>query len=441
MRRVLSYLSLCAVALAAAATPAAAEVGWVKAWGSEGTGPDQFRLPDGITVDTAGSVFVADRDNNRLLRFDSEGRPREFPAFRRQRSGLQPGRFRLPYDVAADALGNLYVADTHNHRIQQFTPDGRFIRMWGSLGTGDGQFNQPRDIAVDAFGNVWAADHENKRVQKFTRDGRFLLKVGANGGDGTLGSGPGEFNSPRGLSSDPAGNIYVADDANHRIVKLANDGRFIANFGVDGGGWDKWGPGPNQFSLPYGTAVDGEGHVWVADTENNRVEEIDPVDGSFLSVWGRNGGDGSAGPAVGEFDHPYNVATDCVGNVYVTDQGNHRVVKLGEAAAPPPVCPPRLSLGAAPGQRGRTLVVEAACDRACRASAVARVRLPDGVTARFRSPTRTLWGKGLTTLSLRLPARVRSALAGGQRLTAVVTVTAQGAPGAEHHLKRNVSLR
>jgi DNA-binding beta-propeller fold protein YncE len=441
MRRVIVCLLACALALGVHAGPAAAELGWVKAWGSEGTGPDQFRLPDGITVDNAGNVFVADRDNNRLLKFDSEGRPRELPAFRRQRSGLQPGRFKLPYDVAADALGNLYVADTHNHRIQQFTPQGRFIRMWGSLGTGDGKFNQPRDIAVDAFGNVWAADHENKRVQKFTRDGRFLLKVGANGGDGSFGSGPGEFNSPRGVSSDREGNIYVADDANHRIVKLANDGRFIANFGVDGGGWDKWGPGPNQFSLPYGTAVDLEGHVWVADTENNRVEEIDPADGHFLSVWGRNGGDGTAGSAVGEFDHPYNVATDCAGSVYVTDQGNHRVVKLGEPAAARPVCPPRLSLRGAPVQRGRTLLVEAACDRACRASAVARVRLPGARTARFRSRTRTLWGGGPTTLSLRLPARVRAALTGGRKLAAVVTVTAQGAPGAEQRARRRVRLR
>jgi DNA-binding beta-propeller fold protein YncE len=441
MRRVLSCLAVCALALALGAPGAAAEVGWVKAWGSEGTGPAQFRLPDGITVDGAGNVFVADRDNNRLLKFDSEGRPLEFPAFRRQRSGLQPGRFRLPYDVAADALGNLYVADTHNHRIQQFTPDGRFIRMWGTLGTGDGQFNQPRDIAVDAFGNVWAADHENKRVQKFTRDGRFLLKVGANGGDGTSGGGPGEFNSPRGVSSDAAGNIFVADDANHRIVKLANDGRFIANFGVDGGGWDKWGPGPNQFSLPYGTAVDVQGHVWVADTLNNRVEEIDPVDGRFLSVWGRNGGDGSAGSAVGDFDLPYNVATDCVGNVYVTDQGNHRVVKLGGPAAPAPVCPPRLSLDGAPAQRGQSLVVEAACDRTCRVSAVARVRLPGGTRASFRSGTSTLWSAGPTTLDLRLPARVRRELARGGGATAAVTVTAQGAPGAEQRLRRAVRLR
>src|SRR3954465_7169073 len=223
-RRAAVVLLTLALAGLLGAAPASARWGFMRAWGTVGSGDGQFAWPDGIGVDNGGTVWVADRDNNRLERFSSNGRFRKFKAFRHQHRSDAPGRLNLPYDVAPDALGNLYVADTHNHRIQEFSPTGKLIRKWGSLGSGSGQFNQPRGIAVDPFGNVWVADHENHRVQKFTADGRFLGRFGANGGDGSFGLGPGDFNSPRGLSSDAVGDIYVADDANHRIVKLSNDG-------------------------------------------------------------------------------------------------------------------------------------------------------------------------------------------------------------------------
>src|SRR3954453_18046588 len=231
MVRGAALLSFMFVALLAGAAPASAQFGFLSAWGTVGNDDGQFALPDGIGVDNGGTVWVADRDNNRVERFGRDGRFRAFKALRRQHRSPLPGRLNLPYDVAPDALGNLYVADTHNHRIQEFSPTGKLIRTWGSLGSGSGEFNQPRGVAVDPFGNVWVADHENHRVQKFTADGRFLGRFGANGGDGSFGLGPGGFNSPRGLSSDAVGNIYVADDANHRIVKLSNDGAVLAVWG------------------------------------------------------------------------------------------------------------------------------------------------------------------------------------------------------------------
>ena len=289
-RRGAAALILVALSLAFAA-PAAGSFGFLRAWGTVGNGDGQFALPDGIGVDNGGTVWVADRDNNRVERFTSSGRFRAFPALRHQHRSPAPGRLNLPYDVAPDALGNVYVADTHNHRIQEFSPTGRLIRKWGGRGSGGGQFWQPRGVAIDPFGNVWVADHENHRVQKFTATGRFLGKFGANGGDGSYGGGWGEFNSPRGLSSDAAGNIYVADDANHRIVKLANDGATLAQWGradLQPGAAD------GEFNLPYGTAVDRFGHLWVADTLNNRLVEM-TTDGVVLAKYGARGGDGTAG--------------------------------------------------------------------------------------------------------------------------------------------------
>src|SRR4051812_45238602 len=106
------------------AAPASADFGFLRAWGTVGNDDGQFALPDGIGVDNAGTVWVADRDNNRVQRFTSNGRFREFKALRRQHRSDLPGRLNLPYDVAPDALGNVYVADTQNHRIQEFSPTG-----------------------------------------------------------------------------------------------------------------------------------------------------------------------------------------------------------------------------------------------------------------------------------------------------------------------------
>jgi DNA-binding beta-propeller fold protein YncE len=430
---------LSAFAVAVAATPAAAEMRFLTAWGSKGTGAGQFTLPDGVEVDNAGNVWVADSRANRILRFSSEGEPRPFRPFRKRSWTDRDGYFRMPYGLAVDLLGFIYVADTHNHRIQQFAPDGRFMRKWGGFGTGDGQFNQPRGIALDPAGNVWVADHENKRVQKFDREGRFLLKVGANGGDGSPGRGAGEFNSPRGLASDALGNVYVADDSNSRIVKLRNDGTFVANFGYDLALYqDNSGSADGQYNLPYDTAVDPEGHVWVADTKNHRLVEIDPNDGRFLSRWGANGGGGTAGHGLGEFDHTFTVAVDCVGNVYVSDAENHRIQKFGDPASPRPVCPPRLSVREL-GGRG-AVTAEVVCDRPCRASAAATVRVR-GRTARMRSRERLLWQAGSVTLRLGLPAAIRRVLRSGERLAARVTVTAEGAPGASRSVRRTVRLR
>jgi tripartite motif-containing protein 71 len=400
------------------AATASASFGFLRAWGTVGSGEGQLALPDGIGVDNGGTVWVADRDNNRVERFTSDGRYQPFPALRHQHRSAAPGRLNLPYDVAPDALGNLYVADTQNHRIQEFSPTGKLLRSFGSLGSGDGQFWQPRGIAIDPFGNVWVADHENHRVEKFTADGRFLGRFGANGGDGSFGLGWGEFNSPRGLSSDAAGNIYVADDANHRVVKLSNDGVTLAMWGradLQPGAAD------GEFNLPYGTAVDAAGHLWVADTLNNRLVEM-TTDGQVLARYGAGGGDGTAGNGPGEFREVYNVATDCVGNVYVTDKANWRVQKLGDPSFGPPVCPPSVTLGVV-GVRGRVVSGEVTCDRPCRALAAVAGR---------RGRERVLPAGGSVVVRVRVP---------GRRARALVRFSGSGAPGAVRTVVRSVRLR
>lgn len=305
---VLIALAVGALSLGGPSQAAPSGFGFIGTWGTRGAAPGQFELPDGIAVAPDGTVWVADRDRNRIQHFSARGRYLPFRPFRSRHRSAAPGRFDLPYDVAVAPSGRMFVADTHNHRIQVFNRRGKLLRHWGTHGTGPGRFDQPRAVALDPAGNVWVADHENKRVQKFTAGGEYLCEAGG-------------FNSPRGLSSDAAGNIYVADDANHRVVELATDCSVIRT-------WGHLGTGDGEFQLPYSTAVDRFGHVWVTDTNNNRIQEFTP-DGQFVARFGANGGDSTPGSGPGEFDHPYDLAFDRAGNLYVTDQGNKRVEKFG----------------------------------------------------------------------------------------------------------------
>jgi DNA-binding beta-propeller fold protein YncE len=442
--RRIAFLLLAAVLVPAAiGSPAHAAPGLLRAFGSEGRGPGQFTLPDGIEVDAAGTIWVADREANRILRFSNTGNQRPFAPFRRRHFSKRPGRFRLPYDIDVDGLGNIFVADKRNNRIQMFSPKGRFVRMWGRGGGNGrsgrrfGEFDEPRGVEVDPFGNVWVADHQNRRVQKFTHEGRFLLSVGADGGKGGVGTAPGEWNAPRGLSADAAGNVYVADDANHRVVKLSNDGTPLASWGRDGGGYDRFGnprlgTGPGEFNFPYGTAIDPRGHVWVADTRNNRVEEL-TTDGAWVRHWGAHGGDGTAGEGPLEFDEPYNVATDCVGNVYVTDEENHRVQVIGDPAYGRPVCPPRVTVpedGLALSQR--RAAVTATCDRACHLSARFTITRAGAPKLRLEGRRLDLLRGGTRTIAVAIPA-------GGEVRRMAVRVTAAGPPGAKRSLKRSLA--
>lgn len=244
------------------------------------------------------------------------------------------GQFNSPQRLAIEGSGNVYVVDTKNHRIQKFDATKtdptsgnlivKFLLKWGSLGTGDGQFNSPGGVAIDGAGNVYVADTKNHRIQKFSADGRFLLKWGSfcdlatrsgctdPDGPGPLNVGDGQFNSPEGVAVDPTGNVYVTDTGNHRIQKFRSDGTFIFALGSRGNG-------DGQFESPSGVALDGAGNLYVADTGNDRVQSI----GLFLIKWGRSVNDEA------KLTGPKGVALDSSGNVYVADTGSHQIKKFG----------------------------------------------------------------------------------------------------------------
>jgi DNA-binding beta-propeller fold protein YncE len=130
--------------------------------------------------------------------------------------GTGDGQLMFPHSIAVDSLGNAYVTDTGNKRIQKFTSDGKFITKWGSEGKGDGQFMGLHDVAVDPSGKfVYTVELVNHRVQKFDSNGKFITSYGSKG------TGDGQFKRPEDIVVDASGNVYVCDTRNSRIQVFA----------------------------------------------------------------------------------------------------------------------------------------------------------------------------------------------------------------------------
>ena len=434
------------------AAPASADYRFLLQWGSEGKGPGQFLIDDQLAFDPSGHLWIADSGGNRLQRFTPRG---EFVSqIPKGRRAVPPGSggLRLPYSVDIDDYGTMYVTDTYNHRIKVFDARGRLVRQWGkaggtlegdaAIGVGPGEFNQPRGISLDPAGNLWVADHKNARMQRFTPTGRLLGVFGANGGDGTPGGAPGEFNWVRGSDSDPSGNVYVADYGNHRIVKLGPGGAFLAAWGRPD---LRPGTGNGEFNLPYDVEVAPDGTVWVTDTANHRVQWF-TQDGEFLGRIGANGGDGTEGHGPGEFEGPYGVTSDCRGNIYVTDEDNHRVQKFGDPAWGDPPCRPVLTAGRPEGRPldDRTVTLTASCDKPCRPQATGRVTVPGGKLRIGPARGPLAAGGEQVVLKLRIgdraARRMREALAKRSSLRLEIAVTAAGPAGRARSARRAVAV-
>ena len=236
-------------------------------WGGEPSAQEGlFYYPRGLAAGPDGEVYVADSGNNRVQKFDSEGNcMHAWGKFGFAWRGADIGKFDVPWGIATDHQGNVYITDTSNARIQKFQPDGAPVMKWGRDGSYDGAFFFPRGVAVDFVGNVYVTDEGNHRIQKFDARGSFLTKWGKEG------TGPGQFKSPWGIAVDALGNVYVVDSGNHRIQKFDGNGTFLC-------AWGNRGVTDGQFNFASGIAVDKEGNVYVVDSGNNRIVKYAPTE-------------------------------------------------------------------------------------------------------------------------------------------------------------------
>jgi len=222
--------------------------------------------------------------------------------------GNGPGQMDAPAGFCLSGRGTLLIADTNNHRIEEFTNKGDFIGTWGEEGDGPGQFSYPSAVAVDSVGNIYVADTLNNRIQKFGPSYKFLLQWG------TEGNAIGQLLVPFDLAIDSQDNVYVADSGNSRIQKFASHGELLAS-------WGEKGAGPGQLQHPGGVAVSQSGQIYVADSDNHRVQ-VFSKNGNFLTAWGRQGDD------PGEMFNPLRLKLDSQENVFVVDTGNGRIQKF-----------------------------------------------------------------------------------------------------------------
>ncbi len=286
---------------------------YITSWGRHGSEPGQFSFgssqdptkPPGGGIAVNGSyVFVADSGNNRIERFNLQGRePMVWGT-----KGSAPGQLLYPRGLAANEH-EVVVADDDNHRVEEFTTEGAYVAEAGSQGTGAGQFGFPYGVALDAAGNVYVADDLNHRVVKLNPQLGFVSAWGG------FGAKPGQFAFPRAIASDPAGDTYVADTANQRVQVFDPTGNYLRTIGISS-------RGGAELTAPRGLAVDPTGRLLVSDTTNDRIELFPSPAFAFGGQWSVAGGVSAS------FYRPTGIGVDPAGSVYVADRGYGRLLKL-----------------------------------------------------------------------------------------------------------------
>jgi DNA-binding beta-propeller fold protein YncE len=304
--------------------------------GTTGAAPGQLDSPYGIGVGGSGDIYVADSHNDRIQVFSGEG------AFMGGWGslGTSPGQFNSPtgLHVVASVVDTIYVADLFNRRVQKFTEAGVFLTEWGQYGLGTGEFISPLDVATDSDGYVYVADVDWTRIQKFTPTGSYVSEWGE------YGFGDGQFEGARGIAIDALGLVFVTDYAG-RVQVFDSDGVFLY-------GWGSPGSLPGEFGPPVGIDVDLDSNrVYVADLANARIQ-VFSRQGTFLCTWGVEG------TGIGELMSPRDVCI--VGNeVIVSDSGNDRLQRFVCSPATAVSSPiPGAYLSARPNPFGARTVID-----------------------------------------------------------------------------------
>jgi len=184
----------------------------VRQWGIHGTNAGQLALPRAVAVSTRGTIFVSEYGvTERIQMFSADGQQ----LLRMMgREGPGPGEFNRAEGLGLDAADRLYVADSCNHRIQVFSPEGQWLRTYGHAGTGPGELSYPYDVRVDAAGFQYVCEFGNSRIQIFDAQDKSVEIIGG------AGTEPGRFSNPWSIALDSQGNLYVADANNHRVQKF-----------------------------------------------------------------------------------------------------------------------------------------------------------------------------------------------------------------------------
>jgi hypothetical protein len=364
---------------AAGASPTTSPVLQTLTYSATGLG-GSLKDPVGVSA-FDGTVYVSDSDANvvaALTNGSTTAVAGSLSAFGEHGDGGPATSASLfhPGGTAEDANGDIFIADSGDNVIREVTPAGIISRIAGSGIAGLGyagpfgfpatlsSLDHPQDVAVNAQGDVFIADTYNNRVVKVTPQGQIVAVAGDGvagySGDGGLGAFA-ELNEPTGLALDAQGNLYIADSANNVIRRVDAKtgiittvaGDYAADQASNGLGGFSGDSGPAtsaQLNDPQGVAVDGAGDLFIADTFNNAIREVTPA-GIISTVVNSASANGGAPPAGGEssgvaptaskLNTPYDVAVDqSTDDLYIADTSNSRIAEVtglaqpGDAAGP-----------------------------------------------------------------------------------------------------------
>jgi uncharacterized protein (TIGR03437 family) len=321
--------------------------------------------PSGVAVDAAGTLYIADRGNQRVRRVsgDTIERFAGTGAAGYSADGTPADQARLdePAGVALDGGGNVWIAEAGGHRVRKVNAGGILTTYAGLAGSepggyaGDGgratlaRLSAPEGVAVNTAGDVFVADTANHVVRRISRSGTIVTVAGKGvpgyAGDGGAASGA-LLNTPAGVCLDAQGTLYIADTGNHVVRQVLPDGAIATAagtgaplFGGDGGQ-----AALAHLHMPAGVALDGSGNLYIADTGNHRVRKVTP-EGVITTIAGDGtpGYSGDGGPGLSaQLNEPVAVAVDAAGNVYAAERANNRVRKLTPPS--PPIDPRRLAI-------------------------------------------------------------------------------------------------
>lgn len=309
----------------------------------------ELSFPSGVAVDKLGNIYIADNSNNVIREVNAGGIISTIAGtgtagFSGDGGAASSAQLNLPVGVAVDSSGNVYIADYNNQRIRKITTSGIISTYAGNgiIGfSGDGaaassaELDMPYGVAVDITGNVYVADENNNRIRIINTSGTISTFAG-NGTQGYSGDGAAataaELNNPGGVAVDRSGNVYIADDNNERIRKVNTSG-IILTFAGNGiaGFYGDGGPAVSaELYRPGGVTVDTSGNVYIADVINNRIRIVTPA--GNISTYAGNGTQGYIGDngaaVLAELNLPTGVASSISGNIYIADNNNQVIREI-----------------------------------------------------------------------------------------------------------------
>ena len=313
-----------------------------------------LNTPVFVASDAAGNVYIADQNNNRIRKVNLQGVITTFAGngaagFSGDGGPATGASLRNPTGVFADGLGNVFIADVGNQRIRKVDTAGNIATVAGN-GTsgfsGDGgpatsaSFFNPVRVIADAAGNLYIADQSNHRVRKVDSSGIVSTFAGSGSagfsGDGSAATSA-ALNNPTALALNASGNLYISDQFNHRIRRVGTSGNIVTVAGNGAAGFAGDGSAASSASLnfPGGLVVDTAGTIFFADDLNFRVRQISP--GGTISTVAGNGsqsfsGDGGLATAA-SLNGQFGIALDPSGNLLIADSANQRI-RLVESVSP-----------------------------------------------------------------------------------------------------------